>query len=156
MLHRLDELINTLNPHSIHTFLPIKRNREPDVFPLFKKWWGDNRSIIVSSTDFKTRVMTHYRLEQSTILEENKLGIPEPVNAKPVTDYSTAVILVPLIVADKSLNRIGYGGGFYDQLLESSSARKIGLSLGSPLDDLLQQEEWDIRLDQLVNPSGIY
>ena len=46
----------------------------------------------------------------------NKLGIPEPSikSSKTVPD----LIFVPLVGFDNNLNRLGYGGGFYDRYFE--------------------------------------
>ena len=44
----------------------------------------------------------------------NDYGIPEPISKKVV--YPN-ILLVPLVAFDKHLNRIGYGGGFYDRYI---------------------------------------
>ena len=48
-------------------------------------------------------------------LEINKYGIPEPISNK--IKYPD-ILLVPIVAYDKHLNRIGYGGGFYDRYLK--------------------------------------
>ena len=45
----------------------------------------------------------------------NKYGIPEPVSGKIVTPN---ILLVPMVAFDKKLNRVGYGGGFYDRYIK--------------------------------------
>lgn len=134
----------------IHTFLPMKRNKEVDVRPIFEKLWKMGKRIIVSKTDFRTREMSHFFLEKETILKENSMGIPEPVDAEEVSFSQIDQVLIPLLVCDKHKNRIGYGGGFYDQLLNETKATKVGLSLSPPLDNLIQKEEWDIPLDHII------
>ena len=59
----------------------------------------------------------------------NKYGIPEPSRKKKVKPN---LLLVPLVAFDKNLNRLGYGGGYYDRLLrkrENIATTKIGLAL---------------------------
>ena len=34
------------------------------------------------------------------------------------------VLLIPLVAFDKNLNRLGYGGGHYDRLIEKLSKKK--------------------------------
>ena len=48
-------------------------------------------------------------------LKINKYGIPEPISNK--VKYPD-ILLVPLVAYDKNLNRIGYGGGFYDRYIK--------------------------------------
>lgn len=151
LLTNLKRYLEENNFLVIHTFLPIVRNREVDVTPLFDWIRKMNKQIIVSKTDFKTRKMTHFFLEKNTKLILNKLGIPEPEGAKEADLSKVDVILVPLLAYDRSGNRIGYGGGFYDQLLNETKATKVGLSLSPPLDILIQKEEWDVPMDHIIS-----
>ena len=48
-------------------------------------------------------------------LNVNKYGIPEPISNK--VKYPD-ILLVPLVAYDSNLNRIGYGGGFYDRYIK--------------------------------------
>ena len=48
-------------------------------------------------------------------LSVNKYGIPEPISDE--KKYPN-ILLVPLVAYDKYLNRIGYGGGFYDRYIK--------------------------------------
>ena len=48
-------------------------------------------------------------------LKINKYGIPEPISKKKI--YPN-ILLIPLVAFDKNLNRIGYGGGFYDRYIK--------------------------------------
>lgn len=136
----------------IHLFLPIARNNEPDLRLIFSALKRRNHKIVVSKTDFKNRVLHHYFLEDDTVLEINQYGIPEPVNAKAADFSKVQIVLVPLSTADKLGNRIGYGGGFYDKLLEGSSAVKIGLSLAPLMDEIQQKDSWDEKLDRVLTP----
>ena len=52
----------------------------------------------------------------------NKYGILEPENSK--KEIIPDLIMVPLVAFDKSLNRIGYGKGYYDRALEKVNKNK--------------------------------
>ena len=60
-------------------------------------------------------------------LRINKYGIPEPILVKKV--YPD-LIFVPLVAYDPDLNRLGYGGGFYDRYLEKIAKIKKILKIG--------------------------
>ena len=57
----------------------------------------------------------------------NEYGIPEPISKKLV--YPN-ILLVPLVAFDKHLNRIGYGGGFYDRYINKIKKNKKILTIG--------------------------
>ncbi|MEM6829557.1 MAG: 5-formyltetrahydrofolate cyclo-ligase [Bacteroidota bacterium] len=156
MCSKLLQAIEVAGCESVHAFLPIKKNREPDITSLLETLWDRGIQVIVSKTDFRSRKMHHFLLERNTILEENRLGIPEPKGAESISLDKVDFVMVPLILADKVGNRIGYGGGFYDQLLSNVKALKVGLSLTYPVDAIHQKEEWDIPLDILITPFKNY
>ena len=136
---------------TIHTFLPIVKNREPDVTYLFGDWWNDGRRIMVSKTDFKSKEMHHYWLTSTTQLKTNSWGIPEPINAESANYHEADLIVVPMLLGNKQGDRVGYGGGYYDKLLEKFKGQSVGLSL-LPLVDKLETESWDKPLDQIIFP----
>ena len=156
LCQRLKGMVEQRGFEVIHTFLPIGRNKEPDATVLFSWLWENGKTIVVSKTNFERRNMDHFILEEDTVLEENHVGIKEPVSAKAAAIEKVDLVLVPLVVADKLGNRVGYGGGFYDQLLAGTKALKVGLSLSSPLDEILQADEWDIPIDILITPFNTY
>jgi len=71
----------------------------------------------------------------------------------PETDFD--VILVPLLAFDASLNRLGFGGGWYDRFLASQSgALKVGLAYGLQRVDTINVQPHDIPLDMVLTDSG--
>ena len=78
----------------------------------------------------------------------NKYGIPEPISKK--TQYPD-ILLVPLVAYDKDLNRLGYGGGFYDRYIKKIKKKKdvitIGLSYSFQKIKQIKINKHDIKLD---------
>ncbi len=149
------DFIKNENFKTIHTFLPIEKNNEPDITRIFPDLLESGGEIIISKTNFEKKTQEHFFLDEDTRLEKNNMGIPEPVDAQPADINEVDLILVPLLVADKMGNRIGYGGGYYDRLLKETSAMKVGLSLSPPLDKIIQAEDWDISLDKIITPFDL-
>ena len=54
-------------------------------------------------------------------LSINKYGIPEPSSDQIVYP---SILLVPLVAFDNHLNRIGYGGGYYDRYINKVKKNK--------------------------------
>jgi len=68
-------------------------------------------------------------------------------------------LIVPLVAFDVHLNRLGYGGGFYDRSLErlrkAAPTRAIGFAYGAQELPLIPQEPTDQPLDALVTENGL-
>jgi len=137
---------------AIHVYLPISKNREPDFTSLFPILWQEGRRIMTSRTDVKAKTQTHHWLEPNTQIVRSSWGIPEPENAAQANIDDADLIVVPLLLADKKGNRIGYGGGYYDRLLKDANARTIGVSLGSLVDEL-EVDAWDVPLQKVIHPD---
>ena len=84
-------------------------------------------------------------------LSINKYGIPEPTSNK--INYPN-ILLVPLVAFDKHLNRVGYGGGFYDRYIKKLKKKKkiitIGLAYSFQKVKKIPINKYDIKLDFIV------
>ena len=89
-------------------------------------------------------------------LKINKYGIVEPISAKKI--YPD-IIFVPLVAFDNDLNRLGYGGGFYDRYLEKiSNIKKIlKIGLGFSYQELkkIPINKHDKKLDLIITEKKI-
>ena len=101
--------------------------------------------------------MNFYKYSFQNPLKINKLGIPEPINLsnKVIPD----LILVPLVGFDKDLNRLGYGGGFYDRYFEKNSKLKkmikIGLAFSFQKIKKLPINKFDKKLDKIITEKNL-
>ena len=81
----------------------------------------------------------------------NSLGIPEPISKD--VKYPD-IILVPLVAFDKNLNRVGYGGGFYDRYIKKikkiNNAIIIGLAYSFQKVKKISTDENDMKLDFII------
>ena len=95
--------------------------------------------------------MDFFKWSFSNPLIINKYGIPEPISNK--IRYPD-ILLVPLVAFDKDLNRIGYGGGFYDRYIKKIKKKKkiitIGLAFSFQKVKKIQTNKFDIKLDFIV------
>ena len=95
-------------------------NFEIDDLALLRKFKNNkfNISLPVIKKNFQ---MDFYPWSFSEPLKINRYGIPEPETKNIV--YPD-VLLIPLLAFDKNLNRLGYGGGYYDRLIKKLSKKK--------------------------------
>ena len=141
-----------------HIFLSIAEKKEVNTEFLLHILQGRDKSIVVPKTSFSPKKLTHILLQENTVLKLSKYGIPEPESGIEIPAAQLDVIFVPLLTYDTSGNRIGYGGGFYDQFLENCSENTlfIGLSFFEPEANLLPVAQNDISLHYCITPNNIY
>tara|TARA_B110001452_G_scaffold108137_1_gene89675 strand:- start:20 stop:565 length:546 start_codon:yes stop_codon:yes gene_type:complete len=153
-----DQIIKILNKEEIKKrivggYYPV--NFEVDDLELLKKFEKNKFSISLPVIK-KNFQMDFYKWSFSDPLKINKYGIPEPETQNKV--YPD-IILVPLVAFDKNLNRLGYGGGYYDRLIAKLSKKKkimkIGLALSVQKIDKVPINIYDQKLDYIVTNKYI-
>jgi 5-formyltetrahydrofolate cyclo-ligase len=104
----------------------------------------------------KKNQMNFYIWSKKDPLKINKFGIPEPVSSKII--YPD-ILLVPLVGYDKNLNRLGYGGGFYDRYIEKidkiKKVTKIGLAFSYQKIKSVPIDQHDKKLDFIITEKEI-
>ena len=142
-----------INKKTIGGYYPV--NFEIDDLTLLKKF-EKNRFIISLPVIRKNFQMNFYKWSFSDILKVNKYGIPEPETTNIV--YPD-ILLIPLLAFDKNLNRLGYGGGYYDRLIEKLSKKKNIIKRGFALSiqkiDKVPINVFDQKLDYIVTNKNI-
>mgnify|MGYP001293895855 CR=1 FL=1 len=125
-------------------------NFEIDDLEILKKFENKNFSISLPVIK-KNFLMDFYKWSFSDPLKINKHGIPEPDTK---TRVYPDILLIPLVGFDKNLNRLGYGGGYYDRLIKKFSQKKkiikIGLAFANQKIDKVPINANDQKLDYIV------
>ena len=130
-------------------YIPI--NYEYDCLNLLKFLESKNYTICLPVIK-KNFQMDFYKYSFEDPFIVNKLGIPEPFRSskKMIPD----LIFVPLVGYDRDLNRLGYGGGFYDRYFEknlnSNKIFKIGLAFSFQKIKKLPVNKFDKKLDRII------
>ena len=102
--------------------------------------------------------MEFYEISDISELNPGYRGIYEPdINGKE-PDYSrTGFMCMPGLAFDRSYNRIGYGGGFYDRYLSVENKRyKAALAYEAQLLESIPAQDGDVRPDMIVTEENIY
>ena len=95
-------------------------NNELDCSGILKRF--ENKKYLITLPKIKNNFqMNFFEWTSKDPLTINKYGIPEPSSN---TLRYPDVILVPLLAFDKNLNRVGYGGGFYDRYIQKIKRKK--------------------------------
>ena len=111
-------------------------NFEVDDLELLKKLEKEKFNISLPVVK-KHSQMNFHKWSFSDLLKINRYGIPEPETKNIV--YPD-ILLIPLVAFDKNLNRLGYGGGYYDRLIAKISKKKKIMKIGLALS--IQEINW--------------
>ena len=104
----------------------------------------------------KNNQMDFYSWSKKDPFKVNKFGIPEPIPSKIL--YPD-ILLVPLVGYDNKLNRLGYGGGYYDRYIEKidkiKKVTKVGLAFSHQNIKSIPISKYDKKLDFIITEKEI-
>jgi 5-formyltetrahydrofolate cyclo-ligase len=144
---------------TVHVFLPILRKKEIDTWQIIRQLQMNyaHIRIAVSVSNLEDCTLDHFWLKPDTKIQENRWGIPEPVQAEAIAVEEIDMVLVPLLAFDTQGHRVGYGKGFYDRFLVACrpGTVKIGLSLETAVHQVADVHEGDVVLDYVITPAEV-
>ena len=125
-------------------------NFEVNIMDVLEKFEKKNYSITLPKIK-KNSQMNFFNWSTKDPLYVNNYGIPEPISKK--IRYPN-ILLIPLVAFDKNLNRVGYGGGFYDRYIPKLKKKKkiitIGIAYSFQKVVKIPINNYDIKLDFVV------
>lgn len=144
IVERILQLKEWKEAETILLFSPMKS--EADITPLL----SDPR-VLLPYTSGEEMEFSKGRLIM------NPLGFMEPEEKTPAL-YRKALMIVPLVAADRLCHRMGRGKGFYDRYISLNKDRltTFGLALSPSMVDKVPVENHDQRLDGIITADGVY
>ena len=139
-----------------HVYLSVESKNEVNTNDILSFILNKNKRVIAPK--MINNNLIHLEIDQNTKFNTNKFGIREPISKVKFDTSLIEIIIVPLLVFDKSGHRVGYGGGYYDRFMNDikNDVIKVGLSLFDPVDKISDINEKDIPLNFVVTPSRTY
>lgn len=83
-------------------------------------------------------------------LEKGAFDIEEPTGSNLADADDIDMMIIPAVAFDRSGNRLGRGKGFYDRLLASTKATKVGVGYEFQLLQELPSEPHDVPMDMVI------
>jgi 5-formyltetrahydrofolate cyclo-ligase len=132
--------------------------QEPDLSALWQRFpnknWGFSRC---AAKDLIWHQVAIADFESS--MRSGAFGILEPFDDFPLMDLENIdlidLILIPAVACDRLGARLGYGGGFYDRWLPSSTGVKTGIIFDEFYLDTIPSDTWDVRLDAVITDQRL-
>lgn len=126
----------------------------PDELPthaFLRKWSGTKRFYLPRVNGVNLEILPY----EESRLELGSFHIEEPTGNETVDSSEIELIIVPAVAYDRQGNRLGRGKGFYDRLLATTKASKIGVGYDFQLVDSLPTEEHDVPMDIVITQSVV-
>jgi 5-formyltetrahydrofolate cyclo-ligase len=151
------KLLDHFMPNIIAGFWPIKSELDccPLMAELSKKGGVE---LCLPVTGAPETALCFYSWQLTDALDEGPYGTRQPFTDQP--EVIPDLILVPLLAFDREMNRLGYGGGFYDRTLASLAAaghKVITIGLGYDGQEVpnVPVGAFDRKLDGVLTPAGL-
>jgi len=150
IVSRARELLKELNPSSYLFFHPIKN--EPDLIPLVQELLRDKKRVAFPK--IVGREIVPIEIGSLRELQPGRFGILEPPYQPQKVLKEVDAVFVPGIAFDRQGYRIGFGGGYYDRLLEKLPAKaKIGVCFDFQLLDKIPSDPFDVPMDFVITEN---
>lgn len=140
----------------IAAFYPMRS--EPQIQPLLQSIASQKILLLPRVLPDGAMEFVHVRdIEQDT--HPATFGLHEPRLAlKAWKGASPELFLIPGVAFGRQGERIGHGGGYYDQYLaQNQQIPRIGIALSTQIwTQPLPQHKHDVRMNYIVSPIGIF
>ena len=154
IIQNLEKFIK--NAENIMIFMDMKN--EVRITKLMKLY-PEKSFFIPKITDSKNREMKINKYNRSELVL-HKFGYYESSSDDFYDEKILDIVIVPALAFDSSKNRIGFGGGFYDNFLTKVRKMKKGILCVAVCYDFqivekIPTEEHDVRVDAVVSEKRV-
>lgn len=127
---------------------------------LIKEMLSEGKRVVIPYTDVKNTVLIPSELKSpDDDLVLSPFGYYEPAYEKirPVEPEEFDLIVVPGVVFDRNMNRIGFGKGYYDRILcrKRKNAKAVAFAYGFQVFEKIPAESHDIKMDKIITEQCI-
>lgn|GEM_PF-129052 len=146
-----------LTADTILMFYPFRS--EVDISVAINRSLKDGKEVVLPKIG-QNRLQLYYINNTSNDLTAGCMGILEPSDKNcikaDIKDIDLAVI--PGVCFDKNMNRIGYGGGFYDRLIPElpGNVLKIAMCFDFQVLDSIPADIHDKKIDKIITEKKSY
>ena len=153
-LNLIQLIKNASNNKNIGLYYPIGSEVSTiDIIQYLRK----KKYIISLPVLEKNSKMSFYEWQDKSPLKINNFGIPEPIKFKKI---KPTTLIIPIVAFDVKLNRLGYGGGFYDRFIskleKTNKILKIGLALSCQKINKVPINRFDKKMNYILTENKVY
>lgn len=113
------------------------------------------KTILLPCVDGDDLILRQY-LGIESMKAGEQFGILEPVGKEFNDLEKIDLMIIPGVAFDEEKNRLGRGRGFYDRLLKTVNATKIGVCFDFQIVEQVPTEDFDVKMDVVISTTYIY
>ena len=122
----------------------------PDGSELYVAVSEENKIKVIAPKTLSKRKLENRILTSLNEVENGVFGTTHPTSNKEYTD-PIDLCIVPGAAFDKSLSRLGYGGGYYDTFLANyPNAEKVAVCFKEQFVESVPTESHDVKMNKVV------
>lgn len=121
----------------------------------FVKKHYKTKTILLPCVDGDDLILRQY-LGIESMKAGEQFGILEPLGKEFNDLEKIDLMIIPGVAFDKEKNRLGRGRGFYDRLLKTVNATKIGVCFDFQIVEQVPTEDFDVKMDVVISTTYIY
>lgn len=146
----LMKIVQKTEISSVHTFLPM--GSELNIYPFIQDCLNKNITVVVPKI-LQKPMLQHLILHSLDELKDGSFHTRYPTEEIPYQGLYN-LIVVPGLAFDKAFNRLGYGGGYYDNFLKNNLPTfTLGVCFSFQFIDMVPIEPHDIKLNGVLYGS---
>ena len=159
IMERLRSLSEFIDAKTVFIYMDF--GNEVMTRDLIKQMFAEKKHVIIPYTDtVETKLIPTEIFDLEKDLIKCSFGYYEPKkeNVKYVDPQKFDLIVVPGVAFDKNLNRMGYGKGYYDRILNQrrKDCKAIAVAHEFQVLQEIPTEEYDIKMDMIITEKSIY
>lgn len=154
----MNKIINlSIYKQSKAVFIYMSFKNEVITSELIKKMFKDKKKVVIPYTDMVNTLLIPSEIKDENDLVLNPFGYYEPREIIKFPVEKIDLVIVPGVVFDNNLNRIGYGKGYYDRILSSvrPDVKKVAIAHDFQVLDSIPKEEHDIKMDMIITEKRV-
>lgn len=137
---------------------------EPPTLPLIRELHRHGHTVLLPVCEPGRRLSWAHWAPEAELVRSRYAPVMEPAGTRHDHDIlaSVAGLFIPATALDRSGNRIGQGGGYYDVLLGSLDSRGLDIPLAAIVFEsevlpagTIPAEEFDRKIPLALTPSGL-
>jgi len=157
ILSHIQESMIIEDAENIMIFMDFRK--EVETRPIIEWLWAQNKNVIIPRVKKGSPILELCLIESFEEMNLSALGILEPkaTHSEFVTPESIEFVFMPGVAFTRDGCRLGYGGGYYDQLipLMQNHIPRIALAFDLQIVENLPTEDHDIKIDGIITENGV-